>query len=640
VTFASSLTRLRTGPALRRLAVAAAVLVAAGAASAAKAPAEPPHAVRDPHYGDTLFSFFQGRYFSAVTDLMASQQFGRVPKHADEAEVLRGGLLLSYGLHREAAEVFTHLIERGASPPVRDRAWFYLAKVRHQRGLPAEAEAALGRIQGRLPLDLEDERGLLLAQLLTARGDPAGAARVLGSMTAAGTTAARYARYNLGVALVRSGDLAGGSRWLEELGRATAPDEETRSLRDQANVALGFAALQASQPQAARGHLERVRLTGLHANKALLGFGWAAAALKEPKLALVPWLELGGRDAADAAVLEARIAVPYAYAELGAGAQALARYQQAVAAFEAEGRALDESVAALRTGRWLDDLLALNPGEEMGWFWRVEKLPAGLPHASHLTPLLASHAFQEALKNHRDLVFLSMNLREGAGKLEAFGDMLANRRQAFAERLPAVREKAGRTGLDALQQRTDGLVRELASAEAAADGVALADAGQRELLARLERVRATLAQLPDGEEAALARDRARLAAGALTWQLAQQVPDRLWQARKALRTTEAELAEAHRRDNALAEAAREEPQRFDRFGGRIGALDGRVRALAPRVDALGREQRQVLQDLAVAELERQKARLAIYTGQARFAMAQLQDHANLRDEEGTDAARP
>jgi hypothetical protein len=87
--------------------------------------------VLDPHYGDGLFHFFQEHYFTSITGLMVSQHFKRVPHHDDEAEILRGGMLLSYGLHREAGEIFAQLIERGASPKVRDRAWFYLAKIRY-----------------------------------------------------------------------------------------------------------------------------------------------------------------------------------------------------------------------------------------------------------------------------------------------------------------------------------------------------------------------------------------------------------------------------------------------------------------------------------------------------------------------------
>jgi len=99
-------------------AVAAALVAAtfgAHAADAAPAPADVPHPVVDPHYGDVLFEFYQGRYFPAITALEVSQHFERMPHHADEAEVLRGGLLLSYGLHREAGQVFEALLARGAS---------------------------------------------------------------------------------------------------------------------------------------------------------------------------------------------------------------------------------------------------------------------------------------------------------------------------------------------------------------------------------------------------------------------------------------------------------------------------------------------------------------------------------------------
>src|SRR5688572_32551272 len=114
------------GKAARRTSAALASVLVAGAVHAAEAPK--PSVVQDPHYGDTLFRFWQDQYFTAITGLMTSQHFNRVAQHADEAEVLRGGMLLSYGMHKEAGEIFAQLIEKGAAPSVRDRAWFYLAK--------------------------------------------------------------------------------------------------------------------------------------------------------------------------------------------------------------------------------------------------------------------------------------------------------------------------------------------------------------------------------------------------------------------------------------------------------------------------------------------------------------------------------
>ena len=615
-------------------ALAAACMLAAAAGPApTPAPAsEPPAApIKAPHYGDVLFHFYQEHGFTAVTSLMVSQHFGRVAPHDDEAELLRGGLLLSWGLHREAGEVFAQLIERGAAPSVRDRAWFFLAKIRYQRGLLAEAEEATRRITGELPPELQDERLLLTAQLLLARADFAAAAAVLEGLkgSAAATPAARfYARYNLGVALVRSGDTERGSALLDELGQLPASSEEQRSLRDRANVALGFAALLAKQAPNARKALQRVRLTGLHTNKALLGFGWAAAEMQEPRKALVAWDELARREPLDAAVLEAHIAVPYALAEIGAHDQALARYEEAVQLFEREHGALGESMLALRAGTLVQGLLEHNLGDGLGWFASIRQLPR-MPHAGHLAPVLAGHEFQEAFKNLRDLRFLSGNLQDWQASLGVFSAMLDNRRQGYAQRLPQVLTRAGALHIDALQQRRETLATELNRAEIDTDPSALADARQREWLLRIERAQATLHSVGSESELSTAQERLRRVAGALTWQLAQQYPARLWEAKKALRGTDALLADATVRDAALAQAQQDEPARHAGFAARIAQLSQRLQALSPRVATLAQEQQAELQDIAVAELVRQQERLDTYTAQARLAIAQLLDRAQI-----------
>jgi hypothetical protein len=276
----------------------------------------------------------------------------------------------------------------------------------------------------------------------------------------------------------------------------------------------------------------------------------------------------------------------------------------------------------------VDGLLERNPGDQMGWFWNIQQLPE-MPHAGHLARVLAQHEFQEAFKNYRDLRFLDRNLRQWQDNLGVFGDMLANRRKAYEERLPQIRAKASASGLAELSARGALLAGELTSAETESDAVAFADAKERELIARLESVQATLKQLGADPEYATARERARLAAGALNWRLAQAFPARLHEARKALKATDAALTEARWHDAALAQAQRDEPARFEAFAKRIAALDPQIKALIPRVAALSNEQQGHVQELAVAELTRQKERLAVYATQARFAVAQILDRANL-----------
>ena len=159
-------------------------------------------------------------------------------------------------------------------------------------------------------------------------------------------------------------------------------------MRDRANLALGFALLQERQPDPAVAALSRVRLDGPFTNRALLGLGWAEADAARPQRALVPWMELRGSAVVDAAVQESLLAVPFAYTRLAANGQAAEQYRHAVSAFAAESTRLDESVAAIRRGGFLDAVLdaapdaASNP-DSVGWLWQLQQC-AGRPHTRYL----------------------------------------------------------------------------------------------------------------------------------------------------------------------------------------------------------------------------------------------------------------
>ncbi len=110
---------------LTALALACAIFVPAASADE-EGPG--PVVVRDPHYGEVLFHFYKGDYFNAILRLMAAQERELLTHHDDEAELLRGGLALSYGQHDEAHSIFDELLADGASGEVRDRTWFFLAE--------------------------------------------------------------------------------------------------------------------------------------------------------------------------------------------------------------------------------------------------------------------------------------------------------------------------------------------------------------------------------------------------------------------------------------------------------------------------------------------------------------------------------
>jgi len=521
------------------------------------------------------------------------------------------------------------------------------------------ADGALGHIDAALPGSLEDERQLLQAQVSMAQDQFDKAAKALQTLAARqvalgrrpsaetleADTATRYARFNLGVALVRSGDVAEGQRWLEQLSQDPAGSEEQRALRDQANVALGFSALQNSQPQQAATWLERVRLKGPHANPALLGFGWAALAQKQPRQALVYWDELLSRKAPDSASLEARIARAYALSQAGAAAAALSQYEQTLAVFAQEEQNLIQTQAQLRQSQWLDALMQRNPDEHMGWQHAIEDLPE-LPYPQHLSPVLARHDFQELFKNQRDVLFLQCNLAEWLEKIGSYQQMLEHRRSVFAQRLPAARQQAGDVNLSRFQQRQQALEAELAQANTAADGLVFANPRQQALLNRLGRARSSLERATSATsvngsvnstaDTSNAAERLRLLDGLLRWELAEQFTERAWLGRKALQQSQTLLTQARERLSELGRAEQEQNARFATLQERLKALAQALRDLQPKLQAQYEEQQQALQALAVQALAQQQQRLASYASQARFAMAQLHDRA-LSEQEALDA---
>lgn len=601
--------------------MAAALSLFAAAAGAADAPGT---VIQDPSYGEVLFHFYQRDDFTALTHLLAARAEGRVSHHDMEAELLLGGLYLAYGQHREAGQIFARLLDRAPTAAVRDRAWFYLGKVRYQRGLYPEAVTAFQQVGEELPDGLAAERRLLLAQSYMALAQYDDAARVLAAARAPDDWQA-YGQYNLGVALVRLGRLDEGAGVLDQVGSLAVRAPELQGLRDKANLALGYAYLQAERPADAKTVLQRVRLRGPFSNKALLGVGWADALQANYRAALTPWLALRDRDLLDGAVQESLLAVPYAFGKLDAHGSAVDRYLEALDAFDAEMGRLDGAITRARDGRLVPALLREDDPDIGRWYWQLKDLQDS-DDTRYLYHLVANHEFQDGLRNYRDLQFLAGHLDEWRDKLAAFNDMIDTRQQAYEQRLPAIEARLATVDFDGLRARRDAAAARLEHIEATRDVAGLASPEQAAAWERLQALEGSAAwQAP---AAASARDKHRLLQGLLLWDLDRDYQYRLWQERRELAALDTAVARA---EDSLAQlrAAR------DRVPAELAAYRARLAALAPRLDGMQAQVAAVLGDqqgdlqrLAVRELEAQKDRLATYRVQARFALATIYDRAN------------
>lgn len=607
------------------LVLSAAVLCLGSGHAHARNDADQPSSVRDLHYGEVLFDFYQQKYFSALTHLLVAEHMDRVSHHTDDAELLRAGMYLSYGMHAQAGQIFQRLIDQGASPQVRDRAWFFLAKIRHQRGYIVEAGDALAQIKDTLPADLEEERKVLLAYLLMAQEKYPAAIAVLKGLRGVTGTAA-YGRYNLGVALILSGNKQAGIELLGEVGYMRAGNEEMRSLRDKANLALGYYFLQTGEPSRAKAHLNEIRIDGPLSNKALLGAGWGYSAEEKHQQSLVPWVELQQRDARDTAVQESLLAVPYAFGRLGAYKQALQQYQTAIEIYEQELIRLDDSIQSIHAGKMVANILRPDGSSEMGWFWQMRALPP-TSESRYLILLLSSNEFQEAFKNYRDLRFLQSNLHAWSENIDIFNDILTTRSNAYAQRLPAVQHVLQRTDLTPQRHARDAHAAEIARIEAEGDNLALATPQQKQLLLRLARVKARIKALKGKTDISELPDKYRRLSGILHWNLAVDYPLRLWQAKKEVRQLDHELIRVQQRQDSLQQVQITAVQAFAGYDSRIDNLRNRIGALQSRLSTMADAQERYLEEIAVAELQQQKQRLAEYLVQARFAVAQIYDQA-------------
>ena len=94
---------------------------------------EAPTRANDLLYGEALYEYHQGRFFEALTVLNVAKEKGGIKQHGDHPLLVEGGLMLAYGMTREAQKHFEQVLSPDVaalvSDDARNQAWFYLGKV-------------------------------------------------------------------------------------------------------------------------------------------------------------------------------------------------------------------------------------------------------------------------------------------------------------------------------------------------------------------------------------------------------------------------------------------------------------------------------------------------------------------------------
>lgn len=340
---------------------------------------------QDPRYGEALYFHHQGEFFEALTRLNVAKQQGGVKGHGDHPLLLEGGLMLSYGMTREAKKLFESLLQQASvaqvSPQARTQAWFYLAKVFYLEGDYPAAQAALSKLEAQNLASstasdkrsknaaLLDEMHYLQHMLAIKLGQPCDACSEQTEPTKHQNLWSVYSAYNQILAtLSASGKFAPDhiddaitalaqlltqtqALYAEQVDLLNQTEDlkqvEHKALIDRMQLSLAQLYAQTQRYAEAKTQLQQVRLDGPHAEQALFQYAVVNSHLGAYNEALAALNELQARSSFSPWLQQAPYALAYLYERMGDKAIALQAYAAAAEHYQQSLNRLEQAQADL-----------------------------------------------------------------------------------------------------------------------------------------------------------------------------------------------------------------------------------------------------------------------------------------------------
>ena len=594
-----------------------------------------PLKLKDLYFGEALYYAFQGDWFDAITrlDTELTQHHGldeperdTLYYHINHAEFAVGDFELAYRMHQRAGRAITAVIEGNVEESVRNEAIYRLARIYFQKDRPVNALYAVERISGDVPPHIVNDLNFLRTQILMVNGRYAEAADILKDLQNVKNLEG-FSTYNLGIALIKDGKEIEGREYLDLTGRIRSNDKLTLAIKDKSNLVLGSKLLEEKKFESAKQVLDRVRLNGPFSNRALLGSGWADVFQGRFERAIVPWSILVIREVTDDSVQEAMLAAPYAYGKLNVYSKAALMYGSALENFDTELNKLDESIKSIREGHFLRALAREELKQDANWVVKLRKLPQ-TPETYYLLELMAAHDFQESLKNYLDLEQLRKKLEAWEGDLDAFEEIIEQRRAYYQPLLPAIDREFRQ--LDSqmrlrLEQR-DRIEQRLKKMLVVPRPDYLATYTER---ITSEQIWVMEQRLSTSNTAVIERIEPRIKRlrGLLHWNIYTEYDQRFTEAYRNLLDLNHEVDLLKTRYKAFVRTRQAATQSYEGYADVIRRQRFRMREAWEKVQVLMARQGHMLEIMAVNELTNRRERLAEFQIKARFAMAESYDRA-------------
>lgn len=633
------------------------LMLAAVVASPADAKEKPKTSVADLRYGVALYHYYQQDYIAALAELMVADTRDGIQGHGDNPELIAGGVSLAFGMQHHAEGVFQQILQDERRPQsVRDAAWFYLGKLHYTRGDWAAAEQSFARVSSEFKPSLRAQMQALQINIRIRNKNYADL--TLDNIDADELRAwSPYTFYNLGAAHAREGDFASAQKFFSELAEIDVVENPQRrkeqwALQDKAYTAIGYSYLAEKKYAAAIREFTKVRLDGVFANQALLGYGWAAVAQEEYDVALKPWQLLRSRSLMYPAVQESLLALPYAYEKLGAQGEAVNAYQSAEELLAREIQLIRDMRATLTEGELLTligseplsaeeakkilrpditqegGLTAVVTDDGQNWL-KLDSTSIIKTRSAYLNELFAKNTFQTAVLDLRDLLRLQTLLQNWLPKLDAYRELLLQKQANRDRQEQQLAQHAASQQEQKLQAERTALAQQLEQISRSENYMALADDETRALYARIERGQQTIARMKAaGQDTSELETRINMFGGILLWRAAQEYPVQLAAQQTELKTIDASLTQiAQTRQNI--EEITATSMDIQPTLARLQVLHKDVTAHLDNTNQLIAKQSGLLRQQVDQQLAAHEKRLNNYLAQAHLAVARLYD-AELR----------
>lgn len=583
--------------------------------------------ITDLRYGEALYNFYQERYFSSITNLMVAKHRQPIATQNVDPELLLGGLYLYYGLHQNASTIFSDLIEKNTSEETQDRAWFNIGKMRYKDQLYIEANKAFNKVKTTLSSEREAEKQNLLANTYLKQKKFPAAYEAIKNLNA-NQDWQIYAKYNMGISLIKTGQNKEGTELLNQISSLQTKNEELKALRDKTNVALGYAYIRQQLPQYSSQYLQKVRLKGPLSAKALLGIGWAYQQQNKLEQALVAWMELRDWPVIDTAVQESLLAIPYTLEQMEKNQLALQHYNYAIDNYKEELTSLKSVLSAVKAGELLFALRPAMVTENILDPEYQNALPESIsvPYLQHLVNNID---FQKTHKNYLDLIYLRKNLLQWKNQFPAYYLMLKERESHYKKQQHSLNNNIRLNIVNKLKKKRDKLTKKIQLIEQQQNIYALATDDESDFLRSLDKIKKSLARLSKKEDFSEEKEKYKLFRGLLLWDIGTDYPPRHWKVRNELNQLNKVLALSEQHLGSIKNSSKNASLSFSGYNSRIKNKEKTLDKLLKKITSIIRFQEKQIETEALTSLRQRYHQIQNYHTRASYSLARLYDRMTL-----------